>query len=184
MHLLKKSILTSVIVLYTVSAFSQDQQKINTVTSTDFSTTIVVDKTPEEAFHAINNVRGWWSQEIEGATDTLNAGFTYHYEDVHRCKLKIIELIPNKRVVWLVQDNYFNFTKDKSEWTGTIIIFDILHKDNKTQIRFTHQGLVPAYECFNICSNAWTDYIHQSLFNLITTGVGNPNKFNKRVKIQ
>jgi hypothetical protein len=143
--------------------------------TTDFTTTILVDQTPKEAFDAINNVRGWWSEEIEGSTDKLNAVFTYHYKDIHRCKMKLIEVVPGKKVAWLVMENYFNFTMDKSEWTGTTIIFDISQKDNKTQIRFTHQGLVPEYECFDICSNAWGQYIQQSLFNLITTGKGQPN---------
>jgi hypothetical protein len=141
----------------------------------DFSTTILVDQTPKEAFDAINNVRGWWSEEIEGSTTTLNDEFTYHYEDVHNCKMKLVEVVPGKKVVWLVLDNYFKFTKDKTEWTGTKIIFDISEKDGKTQIRFTHQGLVPAYECFDICRDAWTNYIQNSLCNLITIGKGQPN---------
>ena len=100
------------------------------MTTRDFTTTILVDNTPEEVFDAINNVRGWWSEEIDGSTDKLNSEFDYHYEDVHRCKIKIIELVPNKKVVWSVLDNYFKFTKDKSEWKGTKIIFDIAEKDN------------------------------------------------------
>jgi hypothetical protein len=91
----------------------------------DFTTAFSVDQTPAEAFHAINNVRGWWSEEIEGGTDTLGDEFTYRYQDVHYCKLKLIEAIPEKTVVWLVLDNYFNFTEDKSEWKGTKIAFEV-----------------------------------------------------------
>jgi len=149
------------------------------MTTKDFITTILVDNTPEEVFNAINNVRGWWSEEIEGSTDKLNSEFDYRYEDVHSCKMKIIELVPNKKVVWSVLDNYFKFTKDKSEWKGTKIIFDIAKKDNKTEMRFTHQGLVPAYECYEICRDAWTGYIQKSLRNLITSGVGQPNATGK-----
>jgi len=145
----------------------------------DFTTTILVDQTPKDAFNAINNVRGWWSEEIEGSTDTLNSEFDYHYEDVHRCKIKIIELVPNKKIVWSVLDNYFKFTKDKSEWKGTKIIFDIVKKDNKTEMRFTHEGLVPAYECYEICRDAWTGYIQKSLRYFITTGKGQPNATGK-----
>ena len=148
------------------------------MTTTDFVSTLLVDQTPEEAFNAINNVRGWWSEEIEGSTDKLNEEFTYHYEDVHRSKMKIIELIPNKKVAWLVLDNYFNFTRDESEWIGTKIIFDITEKGDKTEIRFTHEGLVQ-YECFEICRDAWTNYIQKSLRNLITTGKGEPNGKDK-----
>jgi hypothetical protein len=145
------------------------------MSTSDFSTTLLVDQTPNEVFHAINNVRGWWSEEIEGGTEKLHDEFTYHYQDVHRCTMKLIEVVPDKKVVWLVKDNYFNFTKDKSEWKGTKISFEISKKDNKTQIRFTHQGLVPEYECYDICYNAWTQYIQKSLSSLITTGKGQPN---------
>lgn len=145
----------------------------------DFATSILVDQSPTEAFHAINNVRGWWSEEIEGGTEELNDVFDYHFRDVHRCQMKLTEVIPDKKVVWLVLDNYFNFTKDKSEWIGTKIIFEIVKKDNKTEIRFTHQGLVPEYECYEICHDAWSGYIHNSLRDLIATGRGKPNSNEK-----
>ena len=154
------------------------------MTTQDFTTSLLVDQPPKVAFNAINNVRGWWSEEIEGSTDNLNDVFKYHFEDIHRCQLKVIEIIADKKVVWLVMDNYFKpgifdsnnaFTHDKAEWTGTKIIFEISKKDNKTQIRFTHLGLVPEYECFDVCSNGWTHYIRESLLSLITTGKGQPN---------
>jgi Activator of Hsp90 ATPase homolog 1-like protein len=145
------------------------------MTTTDFTTTILVSQTPEDVFNAINNVRGWWSEEIEGSTDKLNETWTYHYEDRHRCKMKIIEFIPYKKVVWLVEENYFDFTNDKTEWTGNKIIFEITEKEGKTQLQFTQSGLVPEYECYTICQGAWTTYIQKSLQNLITTGKGQPN---------
>jgi len=145
----------------------------------DFTTAILVSETPKQVFDAVNNVRGWWSEEIEGGTEKLNDEFDYHFEDVHRCKMRIIESVPNEKVAWLVLDNYFKFTKDKSEWTGTKIIFEISKQGNKTQLRFTHLGLVPEYECFDVCKNAWTTYIRKSLFSLITTGKGQPNASGK-----
>ena len=161
--------------------------------TSDFTTTISVDQTPKEAFNAINNVRGWWSEEIEGSTDKLNDEFKYHFEDIHRCRLKLIEVIPDKKIVWLVTDNYFKpgiFDDpshplsgedgfDKAEWVDTTISFEISEKDSKTQIRFTHLGLVPGYECFNVCANGWSHYIGESLLSLITTGKGQPNSTDK-----
>ena len=141
----------------------------------DFTTAFIVDQTPKQVFDAMTNVRGWWSEEIEGDTNKLNAEFKYHYEDVHNCKMKIVEFIPNKKVVWHVLDNYFKFTKDKSEWKDTKMSFEISEKDNKTQLRVTHHGLVPEYECFEVCRDAWTNYIQNSLKALITTGKGLPN---------
>jgi hypothetical protein len=141
----------------------------------DFTTTILVDQSPKEAFDAINNVRGWWSENIEGGTEKLNDVFTYRVKDLHQCTLKLTDVVPNKKVVWRVLDNYFNFTKDQSEWIGTKVSFEIAEKDGHTQIRFTHIGLVPAHECYKICENAWTGYIQNSLRDLITTGTGQPN---------
>ena len=149
------------------------------MTNQDFTTTFSVEQSPEKVFNAITNVRGWWSEEIEGATDKLGAEFIYHYEDVHRCKMKITEFVPGERIVWLVLDNYFNFTEDKTEWKDTQVIFEVSRKGDKSEIRFTHAGLVPKYECFHVCSNAWGSYINGSLRSLITTGKGKPNQKEK-----
>lgn len=138
----------------------------------DFTTNITVEATPQQVFEAINNVRGWWSENIEGTTDTLNAEFSYHYQDVHRCKIRIVEMEPGKRVVWHVLDNYFKFTDDETEWKDTSILFEITEKEGKTKLKFTHEGLVPAYECYQVCHDAWTHYIQDSLQSLITTGKG------------
>lgn len=145
------------------------------MTAIDFTTTFVVNQTPEEMFNAIRNVRGWWSENIEGGTADLNDEFTYRYKDAHISKMKLVEVIPNKKVVWQVLDNHFNFTKDKNEWRGTKISFEIDRKDQQTQMRFTHLGLVPEYECYDICFSAWTNYINNSLRGLVTTGKGQPN---------
>ena len=146
--------------------------------TTDFTTAITVIQTPAEVFNAVNNVRGWWSEDIEGGTGKLNDEFNYHYQDVHRCKMRIVEFIPNKKVVWKVLDNYFSFTKDKNEWKGNTIIFEISEGDNQTRLQFTQMGLVPEAECYDICQNAWTTYIQKSLYSLITTGKGQPNGQN------
>ena len=142
----------------------------------DLTTAFTVDQTAEEAFAAINNVRGWWSGEIEGGTDKLGDEFTYRYKDLHFSKQKITEFIPGKKVVWLVLDSYLGFVEDKREWNGTNVTFEIAKKGDKTEIRFTHVGLVPDQECFGACSNAWGSYVNGSLRSLITTGKGQPNE--------
>jgi uncharacterized protein YndB with AHSA1/START domain len=146
------------------------------MTNQSFTTTFSVDQSPEEVFDAINNVRGWWSEEIDGSTDKLGAEFKFHYKDLHRSTQKITELVPGKKVVWHILESRINFVKDKTEWKGTDIVFEITKKHGKTELRFTHVGLVPAIECYGDCSGAWGFYINDSLRGLITTGKGQPNK--------
>lgn len=140
-----------------------------------FTTTMLVTQTPKEVFDAINNVRGWWSESVEGTTDKLDAEFLQYYQNVHIAKMKIVEFIPGEKVTWLVLDSHFNFTTDETEWKNTKICFEISRKGNQTQLLFTHMGLVPEYECYDVCNDAWSDLIKLSLRKLITTGKGQPN---------
>ncbi len=162
-------------------ALKTTQIRKNKVDDQNLTITFLVDQTPEEVFDAINNVRGWWSGEIEGSTDKLGAEFKYHYEDLHRSTQKITEFVPGKKVVWHVLDSRINFVKDKTEWKGTDIVFEITRKGDKTELRFTHVGLVPAFECYGACSDAWGFYINDSLRSLITTGKGEPNQKEEEV---
>jgi activator of Hsp90 ATPase-like protein len=141
-----------------------------------YTTTFLVEQTPKEVFDAVNNVRGWWSGNIEGSTDRVGEEWTYRYKDLHRSKQRTTELVPGRKVVWHVLDAYLSFVKDKTEWNGTDIVFEISKKDDKTQLRFTHVGLVPDFECYDDCSNAWGGYINGSLKDLITKRKGKPNK--------
>lgn len=101
--------------------------------SQNYATAFTVDQTPEEAFAAINDVRGWWSGNIEGNTDRLGDERTYRYKDIHYSKQKITELeAPAKKIVWLVLDSYLNFIEDKTEWNDTKVTFDISKKGDKT----------------------------------------------------
>ncbi len=141
----------------------------------NFSASFTVDKTPQQAFDAIKDISAWWSQEIVGSTDKVGDEFDYRYKDVHRCKMRLVESALGKKVVWLVLDNDFNFIQDKTEWKGTKISFDIARKGDKTEVHFTHVGLVPDYECYEVCTDAWSTYIKGSLRSLIATGKGQPN---------
>src|SRR6267143_1357191 len=131
---------------------AKGEQSMNTES---YTIAYTVDQSPQEVFDAINNVRGWWSGEIDGSTDRLGAEFTYRYKGVHRSTQKITELVPGKRVAWHVLEARLNFVKDKTEWNGTDIVFEIARKGDKTELRFTHAGLVPAFECYGGCSGAW-----------------------------
>ncbi|PST83913.1 ATPase [Pedobacter yulinensis] len=137
---------------------------------TDFSTTILVDQTPDEVFEAIIEPRKWWSGDFNGNTKELGAEFTYNYRDIHCTTQKVTELVPGQKVVWLVTDSQLNFLEDKQEWKGTEMIFQITPRSGQTALKFTHVGIHPGVECYDACSGAWGMLIRQSLHNLIATG--------------
>lgn len=140
----------------------------------NFSKTMLVDQSPQEVFNAVNNVRGWWSEALAGGSEKLHDEFTYRHKDLHYSKHKLVEVVPDKKVVWLTLDSQLYFLDNQTEWNGTKVIFEIAKKGNQTELKFTHEGLVPECECYEACFGGWSHYL-QSLQKLITTGKGEPD---------
>jgi uncharacterized protein YndB with AHSA1/START domain len=145
------------------------------MSDSSYTTSITVDRTPDQVFDAINDVRGWWMTTVDGDNRAVGDEFSYRVPGVHFCKMRVAELVPGQKVVWQVVDNHMTFIDDQSEWIGTEIRFELSEKDGSTELRFTHAGLVPSYECFDICRNAWTFYVGDSLRRLAATGEGEPS---------
>ena len=142
----------------------------------NYSTVIETAKTSNEVYSAINNVQRWWTENFEGASKKLNDEFTVTFGGSF-IKLKVVELVNNYKVVWLVTDCYKHFLENKKEWVDTKICFDIVNEGNeKTKLIFTHFGLVNPLECYEICCDAWNGYLQGSLKSLINTGIGKPDK--------
>jgi hypothetical protein len=148
----------------------------------NFTVAIRVDRSPHEVYDAVNDVRSWWSGEIDGPTDRLGGVWTYRYQDLHRSTQKVTTLEPGKKVVWHVEDADLSFVKDRKEWNGTDIVFDIAKKGGQTELRFTHVGLRPTVQCYGDCSGAWTFYIQDSLQKRIVNGKGSPNPKERKSK--
>lgn len=139
---------------------------------TDFTTSIVLNHSPKEIYAAIINVGRWWDGEIKGAPSHVGDEFEYQMKEFHYSKQRVTEMVPETKIAWLVIDSSLSFTKKKNEWTGTKLIFEIFQNGGQTQLRFTHSGLNPTFECFDACSGGWSDLIQKSLYNLITKGEG------------
>lgn len=134
------------------------------MTSPAFTTTITSTVSPGDAFAAINDVRGWWTGEIDGSTTAVGDVFSYRHGDLHHSIQRIAESIPGERVVWVVDEATLSFVDDAREWVGTSIIFEISPAPGGgSSVAFTHAGLTPALECFDACSGAWNHYIGESL---------------------
>ncbi|TZF83955.1 SRPBCC domain-containing protein [Pedobacter sp. BS3] len=138
-----------------------------------FTATIEVAKSAKEVFEGICKVNEWWGH-IEGKTEKLNDVFRYLPNDTW-VNFKITECNDNK-IVWHVTDCFLHWQNNKTEWTNTDVIFEIVETGNSTQINFTHIGLVPEVECYENCSKGWTHYIKISLQQFLTTGKGQLTK--------
>jgi len=143
----------------------------------DLKIVIQSKKSPSDIFEAIRDVAGWWIGDVEGKGDEIGSVFRYSYKTFHDTTQKVVELVPDKKIVWEVTKSSINFVKNKDEWRGTKIIFDLVPVKDGTEIRFTHQGLTPQIECFENCSSGWDFYINKSLKNFIEKGKGIDPKF-------
>ena len=141
--------------------------------------TFTVDRSLAEAFAAICDVRAWWSGDIEGRTDVLDSEWSYRVPDIHFSAFRITELVPDRSAAWLVTDSWLAFTEDQQEWTGTTVRFEVTPTADGTEVRFTHEGLVPEVECYGVCRVAWGEYILGSLKELIESGAGRPDSFGE-----
>ncbi len=132
----------------------------------DYTYSFESSKSPEKIFETLLDVRSWWSglheEKIEGSSNKLNNEFAFNAGGgAHYSRQKLIELIPGKKITWLVTDSNLNFLKKPNEWTNTKICFDIFSEQTgKTKVTFTHEGLVPKIECYKGCVGAWTKYLN------------------------
>ena len=142
-----------------------------------FTSTFLVDRSPQQVFDAVNDVRAWWTGEVKGKSAKVGDEFTFRYEDLHRSRQRVIESVPGERVAWEVTDANLSFAENPAEWVGTRIVFDISTKGRKTELRFTHEGLEPGCDCYEACHDGWTFYIQRSLRSLIVNGKGEVAEF-------
>lgn len=140
----------------------------------DYTISIAVNATAQQTFNGINSITKWWTEDMQGSSAKLDDVFTVRFGDIHYSEQKLVEVVPGKKLVWLVTGSRLNFLKDKQEWTNTKISFEIVSQNSETNIHFMHIGLTPAVECYNVCIKGWDQYIKGSLFKLLTEGKGMP----------
>jgi hypothetical protein len=147
-----------------------------------FTISLDLERTPQEVFDAVLDVRGWWSENVVGETASAGDEWDYAYQDVHDCRIRVTDVVPGERVEWLVLENRFSFTENPAEWVGTRMVFDIRTAGERSTLTFTHVGLVEDHECYGVCVQGWDFYIGTSLRELVETGVGQPSTFDHRAQ--
>jgi hypothetical protein len=138
---------------------------------TSYSTSIEVETSAAELFRCIKDVSKWWGgSDFEGNSESLNDEFTINHPGSHLTTQKLVEVVPDKRMVWLVTEGRLHWLKDQYEWTGSKMIFEIKQLTHTTALTFTHSGLTPEKESFERCSQGWTTVIKDYLFNFVSHG--------------
>ena len=138
----------------------------------NFNSSISVAISTTEAVKKICNVPEWWGVAFSGSAEQLNDTFTVKMGGDSFFNFTVTELIPDKRIVWLVTDCNMPWYANKKEWANNKLIFDLAENNGVTDITFTHDGLTPKVECYIDCAPGWTHWIKTSLFSYLTTGKG------------
>ena len=141
----------------------------------DYHRSISVNKSAKEAFNAIRHVSEFWTKNLDGSSENLNDVFTVHFGETF-VDMKIVEYVPDQKIVWLVTDCYLGWLSDKTEWNNTKIVWEVFNINGSTTVSLTHLGLVPEVECYETCVKGWDFYLKESLYKLITENAGVPDR--------
>ncbi|WP_426667378.1 SRPBCC domain-containing protein [Mucilaginibacter sp. McL0603] len=142
------------------------------MTKKDFTSSISAKISAGEAIKKISNVTEWWGITFNGNSEKQNDKFIVKMGGDSFFNFIVEELIPGKRVVWLITDCNMPWYSDKKEWANTRLIFDITENNGITDLNFKHEGLTPDVECYKDCAPGWTHWIKTSLLSYFTIGKG------------
>lgn len=137
----------------------------------NFTYSFETSKSAQEAFERLLEIDKWWSglyeEIIKGKSKKIGDEYTFEAAGgLHYTKQKLVELLPGKKITWLVTESNLSFLTEPSEWKNTKLHFDLSTAGDKTKVVFTHEGLTPAIECWSDCSRGWTDYLDNLKKNL------------------
>ncbi|HEX5315172.1 MAG TPA: SRPBCC domain-containing protein [Candidatus Kapabacteria bacterium] len=141
----------------------------------DITCSITAKVTPDDATDKIGRVSEWWIRQTEGNSKARNDVFTVRFPGESFVTFTITEMDPKKKIVWHAADCYLPWLNNKTEWTGTDVIFDITAEGENTRIDFRHRGLTPQVECYDQCVKGWNQYVPGSLLRFLTEGKGLPS---------
>ena len=106
----------------------------------NYTVEIELAKSPDDVFNHVIDLSKWWPEEFEGESIKLNTEFVFRTGDTHYSKNKVIEFVPNKKIVWLTTESIRK--TDNYDWTGTKFIFELIPRGDNTLLKFTYDGVV------------------------------------------
>jgi uncharacterized protein YndB with AHSA1/START domain len=137
----------------------------------------VLEANPDAVYAALTTpkgLRGWWTQDCDVATE-VGGDLHFRFACSHK-HMRIERLEPDREVRWLCTGAHIAVGQltHKDEWVGTQLVFHLSPDgEGRTRLDFEHRGLVPAFECYDLCSDGWGHYLG-SLQRFVATGRGTP----------
>ena len=143
----------------------------------NYQQTLDINASPAMVYAALTTpegLRGWWTQDCDVPAEvgsTIHFRFDRTYKD-----MRIDRLQPGREVRWHCTRAHIAVGElsRRDEWVGTDIVFRLTPAgEGRTRVDFEHMGLVPALDCYGLCSNGWR-YFMSSLQQFVETGCGTP----------
>lgn len=134
----------------------------------------VVAPSPDGVYAALttlDGLAGWWARDTTG--DTGVDGVIAFRFGPGGFDMKVVELVPGKRVLWEVVDG-------PDEWAGTHVSFDLRQDGEYTIVLFEHRGWAEPVEFMYHCSTKWATFL-LSLKQLVETGQGAPDPIDVKI---
>lgn len=151
------------------------------MTTEHYQKSITVNATAADVYQALTTgYDHWWTstqgKKFQKAGDSIKFTFPPNISD---WTLQATSLIPDKQVILeCIEANHIILDKpgsSKEEWLGTTMAWDITANGDTTIIDFTHNGLVPQLDCYEVCSAGWDHFFMDSLQAYLNTGKGKPH---------
>jgi len=142
-----------------------------------YSKDFLVSAKPKLVYKALTKeIDKWWT-ELSNKALQVGDKLTVQFEKTTTWVMTVSEAVMNQSLVWQVTEANHDLENisTKDEWKGTTIKWQIEENETGSKVSFTHEGLVPALECYDICEGGWV-YFLESLKNYLDTGKGNPHK--------
>lgn len=142
----------------------------------DYKKTIEVAKPIEEVYKAITiGIPDWWTNDFSGLASAIGDTFIVSFNKTTKT-FEIADSVVNDHIIWLCTKAYIDMKtlSKKDEWEGTKLFWSLTPTNSGTKISFIHEGLTPAFECYNVCEDGW-NYFLKSLEAYLNTEKGTPH---------
>ena len=146
-----------------------------------YQQSITVETSPAEVYEALTTGYDYWWTSTKGKSFKKigdNIKFTF-LPNTSYWTLEAKTLLPNKFVELECVDAFHVISGKPelsiTEWLGTKIAWSIESNGDKTDLHFTHDGLIPTLHCYEECKAGWDMFFVDSLKAYLNTGVGSPH---------